>query len=50
MRALTVWLLCLAILAVLVAVIPEPRDCFVPPNAPTRGFYGDCWTVQEILL
>lgn len=48
MRAVTVWLLCVAILTVMVAVIPEAQTCFIPPNAPTRGFYVKCW--QEFQL
>lgn len=50
MRTLNLWLLCLAILGVLIALIPEPEQCWIPPNAPTRGFYGSCWAYSEIVL
>lgn len=46
--ALNLWLFCLAILAVLVWVIPEPRSCWLPPNAPTRGIYAECWQPGEL--
>lgn len=49
MRTVNLWLLCLAILAVLVAVIPKAQTCYLPPNAPTRGFYEACWTFEEIV-
>jgi hypothetical protein len=49
MRALNLWLLCLAILAVMVWVIPEPEsDCWLPANAPTRGIYEDCYSFWQI--
>lgn len=51
MRALAVvnlWLLCLAILALLVYIIPKPETCWLPPNASTRGIYESCWTADEL--
>jgi len=48
MRALTLWLLCVALLAVIVWIVPEPEACWIPPNAPTRGFYADCWQPSEL--
>lgn len=35
---------------------PEPHErcayshcvCWIPPNAPTRGFYASCWQLEEL--
>lgn len=49
MRTLNLFLLCLTILALMVALIPEPEtDCWLPANAPTRGVYADCWGFYDI--
>lgn len=50
MRVLNLFLLCAAILAVMVAVIPEAQECFIPPNAPTRGFYEACWSFDQVVI
>lgn len=47
-RALTVWLLCAAILLLLFALIPKPELCWIPPHAPTRGMYAGCWGWFEV--
>lgn len=41
-------LLCTAILALLILAIPEPQECWLPPDAPTRGIYIDCWEAFEL--
>lgn len=45
---LTATLFMVAILLVLFLLVPAPRDCLIPPNAPTRGFYERCWTFWEL--
>jgi hypothetical protein len=37
------FLLILALFALIVWVVPEAQSCWIPPNAPTRGMYSDCW-------
>lgn len=44
----TLWLLCAAILLLMVYFVPEPQACFVPPNAPTRGLYDSCWGFWDL--
>lgn len=48
MRTISLFLLCAAIFALLTWAIPEPRNCWIPPNAPTRGIYADCWKAGEL--
>jgi len=37
------FLLIVALFALLLLVIPPAQTCWIPPNAPTRGFYAECW-------
>lgn len=34
--------------AALVAAVPIGADCWLPVDAPTRGFYGACWGFWDI--
>ena len=44
LAATNLFLLFAALFALIVLAIPEPETCFIPPNAPTRGFYESCWS------
>lgn len=45
------FLLVLALFALLIAVVPEQTEtCWLPPSAPTRGIYADCWEYGEIVI
>lgn len=48
MRVLNLFLLIITLMLLLVYLIPEPETCFIPPNAPTRGIYAECWTDWEL--
>jgi hypothetical protein len=48
MTTVNLWLLCAAILAVIVWLVPEPQTCWLPADAPTRGMYADCWTYGQL--
>lgn len=48
MTALNLLLLIAALLLLIVWIVPEPQTCWLPPNAPTRGIYIDCWEVNEL--
>ena len=43
MTTLNLFPLFAALFALIVLAIPEPETCWIPPNAPTRGFYESCW-------
>ena len=42
--AANLFLLFAALFALIVLAIPQPETCWIPPNAPTRGFYSECWS------
>ena len=44
----TLWLLCAAILLLMIYFVPEPQSCWIPPNAPTRGIYDACWEFWDL--
>ena len=48
--SLTPNLFCLVILLSLFAGIPESVSCWLPPHAPTRGFYESCWTFWDLWI
>lgn len=50
MTTITLLLFVATLLALLNWLIPTPQQCWLPPNAPTRGMYAGCWTVEEIIL
>ena len=45
---ITLWLLCAAILLLMIYFVPEPQSCWIPPSAPTRGIYGSCWDYWDL--
>ena len=49
MTSLNMFLLIAALLLLLIWLTPPAADCFIPPNAPTRGFYAECWTLEELI-
>ena len=48
MTTLNLFLLIAALFLLLAWLIPPATDCWIPPNAPTRGFYEACWTSGEL--
>ena len=48
LAATNLFLLLAALFALIVLAIPQAETCWIPPNAPTRGFYAQCWTLEEL--
>jgi len=48
MRTVNLFLLIVALFAVIAWVIPPAQSCWIPPNAPTRGMYSACWSLFEV--
>ena len=44
----TLWLMCAAILLLMIYLVPTAPTCWLPPNASTRGIYGACWGYWDL--
>lgn len=49
MTTVNLFLLIVALMLLIAWAIPPAPQCWIPPNASTRGFYAKCWTLEELI-